>query len=166
VFADLLHTGSWGLGLLRAAPGAGAALSGLWLAYKPLKRHAGAIMFACVAGFGLATIGFAKSESFVLSLILLFITGATDMVSVVVRQTLLQIETPSEMRGRVSAVNLVFVGASNELGEFESGVTGQWWGARTATLVGGIGTLIVVGAGMLVFPALRRVSQLRAAQAA
>lgn len=160
VFADLLHTGSWGLGLLRAAPGAGAALSGIWLAYHPLRRRAGLAMFACVAMFGLATIGFAVSESFGLSLVLLFVCGATDMVSVVVRQTLLQIETPNDMRGRVSAVNLVFVGASNELGEFESGLTGQWWGARTATLVGGIGTLVVVGLGMLVFPKLRRVDKL------
>ena len=162
VFADLLHTGSWGLGLLRAAPGLGAALSGVYLAYRPLERRAGAIMFACVAGFGIATIGFALSQNFILSLVMLFITGATDMVSVVVRQTLLQIATPSDMRGRVSAVNLVFVGASNELGEFESGVTGQWLGARAATLAGGIGTLIVVGAGMLVFPALRRVDRLTA----
>ncbi len=162
VFADLLETGSWGLGLLRAAPGAGAALSGLWLAYKPLERRAGATRFACVAGFGLATIGFALSRSFALSLILLFVTGATDMVSVVVRQTLLQIRTPKEMRGRVSAVNLVFVGASNELGEFESGVTGQWWGVRMATLVGGVGTLAVVGVGMWVFPQLRKVDQLTA----
>jgi MFS family permease len=160
VFADLLHTGSWGLGLLRAAPGAGAALSGIYLAYKPLKRRAGAIMFACVAGFGAATVAFAYSENFVLSLVLLFVTGATDMVSVVVRQTLLQIETPSDMRGRVSAVNLVFVGASNELGEFESGLTGQWWGARTATRIGGIGTLVVVGLGMLLFPKLRDVDRL------
>ncbi|HEY1959224.1 MAG TPA: MFS transporter [Polyangiaceae bacterium] len=162
VFADLLHTGSWGLGLLRAAPGVGAALSGIWLAYRPLKRRAGLWMFACVAGFGLATIGFAESRNFVISLALLFVCGATDMVSVVVRQTLLQIETPNDMRGRVSAVNLVFVGASNELGEFESGLTGQWWGARTATLVGGIGTLVVVGLGMLVFPKLRDVDSLKA----
>jgi MFS family permease len=160
VFAELLHTGSWGLGLLRAAPGVGAALSGVYLAYRPLARRAGLTMFACVAGFGLATVGFALSRSFALSLALLFVAGATDMVSVVVRQTLLQIETPPEMRGRVSAVNLVFVGASNELGEFESGLTGQWWGARTATLVGGIGTLVVVGLGMALFPHLRRVDKL------
>ena len=161
VFADLLHTGSWGLGFLRAAPGVGAALSGLALARKPLERHAGAIMFACVAGFGLATIGFALSRSFALSLIMLFLTGATDMVSVVVRQTLLQIRTPPEMRGRVSAVNLVFVGASNELGEFESGLTAQWWTARVATLVGGVGTLVVVALGLVVFPDLRDVDRLK-----
>jgi len=160
VFADLLHTGSWGLGFLRAAPGVGAALSGIYLAYKPLKRRAGLVMFACVAGFGAATIGFAYSQNFFLSLALLFVTGATDMVSVVVRQTLLQIETPADMRGRVSAVNLVFVGASNELGEFESGVTGQWWGPRTATRIGGIGTLVVVGLGMILFPRLRDVDEL------
>jgi MFS family permease len=163
VFAEnILHTGSWGLGFLRAAPGLGAALSGVYLAYRPLRRHAGMTMFVCVAGFGLATIGFALSENFFVSLALLFIVGATDMVSVVVRQTLLQIATPSEMRGRVSAVNLVFVGASNELGEFESGVTGQWWGPRAATIVGGVGTLVVVGAGMLLFPKLRRVDKLTA----
>ena len=161
VFAEtVLHTGSWGLGFLRAAPGIGAALSGVYLAYRPLQRRAGVTMFACVAGFGLATIGFALSENFFLSLALLFVVGATDMVSVVVRQTLLQIETPPDMRGRVSAVNLVFVGASNELGEFESGLTGQWWGPRVATLIGGVGTLVVVGAGMLVFPKLRRVDKL------
>ena len=165
VFADLLHTGSWGLGMLRAAPGLGAALSGLWLAHRPLDRHAGATMFACVAGFGLATIAFALSRSFALSLLLLFITGATDMVSVVVRQTLLQIRTPPEMRGRVSAVNLVFVGASNELGEFESGLTAQWWTAPIATLVGGVGTLVVVGAGLFLFPELRRVDRLTGAEA-
>jgi MFS family permease len=163
VFAEnILHTGSWGLGFLRAAPGLGAALSGVYLAYRPLQRHAGATMFACVAGFGLATIGFALSENFFVSLALLFVVGATDMVSVVVRQTLLQIETPPEMRGRVSAVNLVFVGASNELGEFESGVTGQWLGPRVATLVGGVGTLVVVAAGMFVFPKLRGVDKLTA----
>ena len=160
VFADLLETGSWGLGLLRAAPGAGAAISGIYLANRPLQRRAGITMFACVAGFGLSTIGFALSHDFVLSLVLLFVLGATDMVSVVVRQTVLQIETPPDMRGRVSAVNMVFVGASNELGEFESGLTGQWWGARAATLVGGIGTLVVVGAGMLLFPQLRDVDKL------
>lgn len=161
VFAEkILHTGSWGLGFLRAAPGLGAALAGVYLAYRPLQRRAGLTMFACVAGFGLATIGFALSENFFLSLALLFVVGATDMVSVVVRQTLLQIETPAEMRGRVSAVNLVFVGASNELGEFESGVTGQWWGPRAATIVGGVGTLVVVAAGILVFPKLRRVDKL------
>jgi MFS family permease len=160
VFADLLHTGSWGLGLLRAAPGAGAAISGIYLAYRPLQRRAGLTMFACVAGFGLSTIGFALSHSFALSLALLFVLGATDMVSVVVRQTVLQVETPPDMRGRVSAVNMVFVGASNELGEFESGLTGQWWGARAATLVGGIGTLVVVGAGMVLFPRLRGVDKL------
>jgi MFS family permease len=161
IFADLLRTGSWGLGLLRAAPGAGAALSGLWLAYRPLERRAGLTMFACVACFGLATIGFAISHSFAVSVLLLFVTGSADMVSVVVRQTLLQIRTPPEMRGRVSAVNLVFVGASNELGEFESGVTGQWWGARAATLVGGVGTLAVVVIGMGLFPELRKVDSLR-----
>jgi MFS family permease len=160
VFADLLHTGSWGLGLLRAAPGLGAAISGVYLAYRPLQRRAGLTMFACVAGFGLATIFFAVSHGFLLSLALLFVLGATDMVSVVVRQTVLQVETPPEMRGRVSAVNMVFVGASNELGEFESGLTGQWWGARMATLVGGVGTLVVVGAGMLLFPKLREVDKL------
>ncbi len=160
VFADLLKTGSWGLGLLRAAPAVGAAITGVYLAYRPLQRRAGITMFACVAGFGLSTIGFALSQSFALSLVLLFLLGATDMVSVVVRQTVLQIETPPEMRGRVSAVNMVFVGASNELGEFESGLTGQWWGARMATLVGGIGTLVVVGAGMVLFPKLRDVDRL------
>jgi len=160
IFAEMLHVGPWGLGLLRSAPGAGAALSGVYLAYRPLRRRAGHVMFACVFGFGLATIGFAFSNSFALSLVLLFVSGATDMVSVVVRQTLLQIETPNEMRGRVSAVNLVFVGASNELGEFESGLTGQWLGPRMATWVGGVGTLVVVAIWAVLFPSLRKVDKL------
>jgi MFS family permease len=160
IFADLLHVGPWGLGLLRSAPGVGAALSGVYLAYRPLRRRAGLVMFACVAGFGLATIGFAFSNNFALSLVLLFVSGATDMVSVVVRQTLLQIETPNDMRGRVSAVNLVFVGASNELGEFESGLTGQWLGPRAATWVGGVGTLLVVAIWSALFPSLREVDRL------
>ncbi|HEY2368792.1 MAG TPA: MFS transporter, partial [Polyangiaceae bacterium] len=141
LFAEkILHTGSWGLGFLRAAPGLGAALSGVYLAYRPLQRRAGITMFACVAGFGLATIGFALSENFFLSLALLFVVGATDMVSVVVRQTLLQIATPSDMRGRVSAVNLVFVGASNELGELRAGVSAALFGTIPAVVIGGIGT--------------------------
>jgi len=160
VFAELLRVGPWGLGLLRSAPGVGAALSGVYLAYRPLRRRAGFVMFACVAGFGLSTIGFAFSNNFVLSLALLFVSGATDMVSVVVRQTLLQIETPNDMRGRVSAVNLVFVGASNELGEFESGLTGQWLGPRVATWVGGVGTLLVVAIWATLFPSLRKVDRL------
>ncbi len=160
MFADLLHVGAWGLGLLRSAPGLGAAVTGAWMAARPLRRRAGAWMYACVLGFGLATVGFALSNQFALSIILLFLSGVTDMVSVVIRQTLLQARTPPEMRGRVSAVNLVFVGASNELGEFESGVTGQWLGPRLAVLVGGVGTCLVVGVWAFLFPELRKVDRL------
>ena len=149
-----------GLGVLRAAPGVGAALMAGLFAWRPLKRNAGFWMFLCVFVFGLATIGFSYAHGIALTMALLFVTGAADMVSVVVRQTLLQKETPPEMRGRVSAVNSVFVGASNELGEFESGVTASLLGYRTATLVGGVGTCAVVVLWALAFPDLRRADRL------
>lgn len=161
VFAkEILSTGPWGLGLLRCAPAIGAAVTAVWLAHHPLERNTGKKMFWCVAAFGLATIAFALSKWFVLSLVFLIILGAVDMVSVVIRQTIVQISTPDEMRGRVSAVNSIFIGASNELGEFESGVTAHWFGTVPAAVLGGLGTLLVVGLWARMFPELRKVDRL------
>jgi MFS family permease len=159
---EILHVGAWGLGVLRMAPAVGAALMGALLAFRPLRKKSGRIMFATVAIFGLATIIFGVSHSFWLSLAALFFVGASDMVSVVIRSTLIQISTPAEMRGRVSAVNLLFIGASNEFGEFESGVTAQWFGAVPAVILGGVGTLIIVASWMWLFPELRKVEGLTA----
>ncbi|AKV04102.1 MFS general substrate transporter [Labilithrix luteola] len=160
IFAKALAVGPWGLGMLRSAPAVGAATVALLIAYSPLKRRAGAIMFACVFLFGIATIVFGVSKEFGVSLAALIILGASDMFSVVVRSTLIQIRTPDEMRGRVGAVNLVFIGASNELGEFESGVTAAWLGPELAVVLGGIGTCIVVVIWALLFPELRNVDRL------
>jgi MFS family permease len=162
IFAkDILHAGPVGLGLLRSAPGVGALLTAGLLAIRPIERKAGARMLACVAIFGIATIVFGISRSLPLSLLALFVVGASDMVSVVIRMTLVQVATPSEMRGRVSAVNLVFIGASNELGEFESGLVAQWLNSATASVVvGGIGTLVVVGLCAWRFVDLRRFDRL------
>jgi MFS family permease len=157
---EILHVGKLGFGALRSAPALGAALMGAWLAAHPIESRAGEKMFAGVALFGLATIVFGLSTRFWLSLLALFVIGAADMVSVVVRQMLVQIATPPEMRGRVSAVNLVFVGASNELGEFESGLTAEWLGTVPAVVVGGVGTLLVVAMWAWRFPALRRLDRL------
>jgi MFS family permease len=163
VFArDILHVGPVGLGVLRAAPAVGAASVAVALAYRPLRRRAGATMLACVAIFGLATIVFGLSRSAPLSLCCLLVIGASDMVSVAVRQTLVQLWTPDEMRGRVSAVNLVFVGASNELGEFESGLTADYLGAVRAVVLGGVGTCLVVLIWAMAFRDLRRVDRLEA----
>lgn len=157
VFAhDILHTGPFGLGLLRSAPAVGALGMGIWLGRHALRRRVGTIMFASVAGFGVATIVFAVSTSFVLSFIALLVLGGLDMISMVIRSALVQLETPDEMRGRVSAVNSIFINTSNQLGEFESGVTAAWFGAVPATVIGGIGTLLVVGLWAWWFPALRR----------
>jgi MFS family permease len=158
--SDVLHVGPRGLGLLRSAPAVGAAVMAIAVAHYPLKRHAGRTMFWCVATFGLATIVFGLSRSFLLSLLALLVTGASDMVSVVVRQTLVQLKTPNEMRGRVSAVNMMFVVSSNELGEFESGITAAWFGAVPAVVLGGIGSVLVVLAYGLAFPELRAVDRL------
>src|SRR5438067_1868249 len=141
---EILHTGPWGLGLLRSAPGIGAAVMAIVVAHRPLRRRVGAIMFWCVAGFGVFTILFGLSRSLALSFIALLLTGAADMVSVIIRATLVQIATPDEMRGRVNAVDMLFIGASNELGEFESGLTAHWFGAIPAVVLGGIGSLIIV----------------------
>lgn len=161
VFArDILHVGPLGLGLLRAAPAAGAAMMALLLAHRPLNDKAGHKLFVAVAVFGLATIAFGLSTSFWLSLAALVVLGAADMISVVVRQTLVQLRTPDAMRGRVSAVNWVFIGASNELGEFESGLTAAWFGVIPAVLIGGFGTLAVAGLWAWRFPALRKIDRL------
>ena len=161
IFArDMLHIGPWGLGILRSAPAVGAATVAFLLATFPLRRRAGIIMLVCVLIFGVATIVFGVSKSFAVSLVALVILGASDMISVVVRSTLIQTRTPDEMRGRVGAVNMVFIGASNELGEFESGVTAAWLGPELAVLVGGIGTCVVVLLWAVLFPALRKVDRL------
>ena len=160
---DILHTGPWGLGLLRAAPAVGALGTAVWLAHHPLQRRAGVMMFGGVAIFGVATIVFGLSHSFALSLSALVVLGAADMVSVVVRQSLVQLRTPDAMRGRVSAVNSMFIGASNQLGEFESGVTAAWFGTVPSVVIGGIGTLLVVALCMRLFPELARVDALDAA---
>jgi MFS family permease len=157
---EILLTGPWGLGLLRAAPGVGAAAMAIFLAHRPLRRKVGLIMLWCVAGFGVSTILFGISRSLVLSLIALFFVGATDMVSVIVRAVLIQVATPDEMRGRVNAVDMVFIGASNEFGEFESGLTAQWLGTLPAVVLGGVGTIIVTAIWAWRFPELRRVEQI------
>ena len=157
---DILVTGPWGLGLLRSAPAAGALGMSLWLARRPLKRRVGRIMFGAVAVFGVATIVFALSRSFFLSMAALVVLGAADVISVVIRSSLVQIETPDEMRGRVSAVNSLFIGTSNQLGEFESGATAALFGTVPSVLIGGIGTLLVVGLWIRLFPQLAQVDTL------
>ncbi|MCI0573968.1 MAG: MFS transporter [Myxococcaceae bacterium] len=157
---DILHTGPWGLGLLRSVHALGAAVVAVWLAYHPLRRRAGRSMFFAVALFGLATIVFGLSRSLPLSVLALAVLGGADMVSVVVRRTLEVVATPDAMRGRVGAVNMMGVGASNELGEFESGVTAAAFGTVPAVVLGGVGTLLVVGLWAWLFPELRRVDSL------
>ena len=165
VFArEILMTGPWGLGLLRASPAIGAGGMALLLAHRPLRSRAGATMLWCVAGFGVFTILFGISRSLILSMVALALVGAMDMVSVVVRATLVQIATPDEMRGRVNAVDMIFIGASNEVGQFESGLTAQWVGAVPAVVLGGIGTLIVTGLWAWNFPELRRFEKLTSMQ--
>jgi hypothetical protein len=157
---DVLHTDSVGFGLLKAGPAIGAAAVSVLLGFRPLKRHAGMWMFAYVGLFGLATIVFGLSTNYYLSLAALIVIGGSDMVSVNVRHSLTQLATPDHMRGRVSSVSMLFIGASNELGEFESGVTADWWGAVPAVVVGGLGTLAVVGIWAYLFPELRKVDRL------
>jgi MFS family permease len=151
---DILHVGPWGLGLLRAAPAAGALVMSVLLSRWPLRRRVGHTLLSAVALYGLCMVVFGLSTSFVLSLAVLAVSGGADMVSVVVRQTLMQIETPNVMRGRVSAVNSVFIGASNQLGEFESGATAALMGPVGSVVVGGIGTLLVAALWFKWFPAL------------
>jgi MFS family permease len=153
---DILNVGPGGLGFLRGCPAIGAALMGACLAYIPLKRNVGALMFLCVAGYGLATIVFAFSTSLMVSAVSMIALGVFDMVSVVVRQTLVQIATPDAMRGRVTAINFVFIGASNQLGEFESGFAAHFFGVVPAALLGGVGTLFIVATWAWLFPQLRK----------
>jgi MFS family permease len=161
IFAeDILHSGPSGLGILRAAPAFGALSISILLTVRPIKHHAGKRMLLCVALFGAATIVFGLSRNMELSLAALFVVGAADMVSVIVRSSMLQLATPEAMRGRVSAVNALFVGASNEFGSFESGLTAQWWGAVPSVIVGGIGAIIITGAWTGMFPSLRRADRL------
>jgi MFS family permease len=156
---DVLHAGPTGLGLLRTAPGAGAALCSVALAFWPIRRRVGAWMFGGVALFGVSTLVLGWTASFAVALAALFLLGAGDMVSVYVRHLLVQYETPDEIRGRVSAVNSVFIGASNELGEFESGLTAGWFGLIRAILLGGAATLAVTGIWSMLFPVLSRMDR-------
>jgi MFS family permease len=157
IFADkILHVGEWGTGMLRASPAVGALLMSFWLARTNLKRRVGMVMFTTVAGFGVSMIVFGLSTNLWLSMVALFASGAFDMVSMVIRNALVQLDTPDAMRGRVSAVNSIFINTSNQLGEFESGMVAAWLGAVPATVIGGIGTLVVVGLWMWMFPTLRR----------
>ena len=161
IFAeDILHVGPRGLGMLRAAPAIGALAISILLTWKPMQRRAGARMLFCVGVYGAATVVFGLSRNLILSMAALLVVGAADMVSVVVRSSLIQLATPQQMRGRVSAVNYLFIGASNEVGDFESGVTAQWWGAVRAVVIGGIGSIVVTGLWSRLFPTLRQVDQL------
>jgi len=167
IFArEILHTGPWGLGVLRAAPALGALSMSFTLAHRPLRGRAGHIMFFAVMAFGAATVVFGISHSIYLSLAALFVLGASDVVSVVIRQSLVQLQTPDAMRGRVSAVNSLFVGTSNQLGEFESGVTAAWFGTVPATVLGGVGSIVIAALWMGFFPGLRKLETLRAPEQA
>jgi hypothetical protein len=157
---DILHTGPWGLGVLRAAPAAGALLMTVFLAHRPIGRRVGMRMFQAVMIFGAATVVFALSHSLLLSLIALGVAGAADTISVVIRISLVQLATPDAMRGRVGAVNYLFINASNQLGEFESGMAAALLGAMPAAVLGGLGTIAVALLWMRLFPALRDVERL------
>ncbi|MGB8581711.1 MAG: MFS transporter [Candidatus Sulfotelmatobacter sp.] len=163
---EILHTGPWGLGLLRTAPGVGAAVMAVALAHRPLRGRAGPLLLWSVAGFGVCTILFGVSSSLALSLIALICLGAADMISVIIRATLVQLRTPDEMRGRVMAVDMVFIGTSNELGQFESGLTAQWFGSVPAVVLGGVGTLLIIALWAWIFPDLRRLGPLDAVKKA
>ncbi len=158
---DILHIGPWGLGLLRAAPALGALLVAAWLARHPIERHAGRLMFGSVAVFGCATVVFGLSRSVALSMLALAVLGGSDVISVVIRGTLVQLQTPDALRGRVNAVNSLFIGASNQLGEFESGLTAAWFGTVPAVVLGGLGTLVVVWLWRRRFPALAACDRLQ-----
>ena len=157
---EILHTGPWGLGLLRSAPGVGAALMAVLLAHRPLRGRSGPTLLWAVAGFGVFTIIFGVSRSLTVSLIALLLLGASDMISVIIRATLTQLATPDEMRGRVTAVDMIFIGTSNEFGQFESGVTAQWFGTVPAVILGGVGTLVVIAVWAWLFPELRHAGEL------
>ena len=162
---EILHTGPWGLGLLRSAPGVGAGTMALLLAHRPLRGRVGATMLWCVAGFGVFTIVFGLSHNMIISLVALALVGASDMVSVVIRGTLVQLATPDEMRGRVNAIDMLFIGTSNEFGQFESGITAQWFGTVPAVVLGGIGTLVVIAIWAWRFPELRQADQITSVSA-
>ena len=163
IFAsDILHSGASGLGLLRAMPSLGALAVSLTLLAYPIKRFAGKKMLVCVGLFGAATVVFGLSRNLLLSCIALVIIGASDMISVVVRSSILQLATPPEMRGRVSSINWLFIGVSNEVGEYESGLTAHWWGAVRAVVIGGVASLAVTGIWSVFFPALRHADTLTA----
>ncbi len=157
---EILHIGALGLGILRGAPAMGAVAMALAVAHWPLKRRAGVAMLSCVFAFGAFTVIFGLSRSVWLSLLMLVLIGASDMISVIVRSTMIQLATPDAMRGRVSAVNAVFIGASNEVGQFESGVTAHWFGTVPAVVIGGFGTIAIVLAWAALFPKLRKVDEL------
>jgi predicted MFS family arabinose efflux permease len=157
---DILHLGPSALGVLRSAPAIGGATMAVVLALRPIRRHVGRALLLCVALFGVGTMIFGVSRSFIVSLAALIVLGAADMVSVFVRSSLVQLATPEAMRGRVSAISMLFIGASNELGEVESGVTAQWFGTVPAVVLGGIGTLVIVVVWSWLFPSLRRVDRL------
>ena len=157
---DIPHTGPWGLGVLRSAPAVGALFMTAVLARHALSRRVGLRMFQAVIVFGVATVVFAVSHRIWLSLLALVIMGAADTVSVVIRASLVQLATPDEMRGRVGAVNYLFINASNELGQFESGLTAAWFGAMPAAVMGGVGTIVVALLRMKLFPALRKMERL------
>src|SRR6516225_5772927 len=157
---EILLVGPWGLGLLRSAPAIGAVLMATLLAHRPLQRHAGMTMLWSVAGFGVFTIVFGLSRNLIVSIISLLLVGASDMISVIIRGTLVQLSTPDKMRGRVSAVNSLFIGTSNEFGQFESGLTAQWFGTVPAVVIGGVGTLLVIALWAWWFPELRGADRL------
>lgn len=162
--SSILMIGSFGLGILRSAPAIGALLMSAYLSRNPLKHKVGRTMFTAVIFFGLSTIVFAVSKSVILSFFALFVLGASDVVSVVIRSTLVQLETPDYMRGRVSSVNMIFIGTSNQLGEFESGTTASLLGTVPAALVGGIGTIVVVLLWMKLFPSILHVDKFEASK--
>ena len=157
---DILEVGPWGLGLLRAAPGVGALVVAVWLAMRPVRDHAGLVMFACVALFGVSILVFGLSTIVWVSVAALALAGAADMVSVYIRETLIQLWTPDAVRGRVNAVNMVFVGASNELGEFRAGTVAALIGVVPAVVMGAVGTVGVAVLWMVLFPQLRRIRHL------
>ncbi len=158
---DVLHVGPWGLGLLRASPAVGALLMSVVLAGWPVERNVGRRMFEAVAVFGLSTLVFGLSTVFAISFVALMVSGAADMVSVVIRMSMVQLDTPNEMRGRVSAVNSIFIGASNQLGEFESGATAEMMGPVGSVVLGGVGTLLVAALWIYWFPALAKRDRLQ-----
>ncbi len=157
---EILNAGAVGLGILRSAPGIGAVIMSIAVAHWPLHRRAGATMLWCVFAFGVFTALFGVSRHLMFSLACLLLAGAAESVSVIIRHTMVQLSTPDEMRGRVSAVNMVFISTSNEVGQFESGLTAQWFGTVPAVVLGGVGTMLIVGLWAWLFPRLRKLDRL------